>query len=137
MDSLQFRLHGQPPDVSLQVGSVHHADSKHYESDVLGLRSHQTALPLRVSAVLLLVLKHHPTSRFGWASNAYKNTNEVLKGTLQKFLVIPDLDLYLKPRITYLAHQANTLGKLFGLHLFYSNNVTTEPNPRHNGENNE
>lgn len=137
VDSLQFRLHGQPPDVSLQVGSVHHADSKHDESDVLGLRSHQAALPLRVPAVLLLVLKHHSTSRVGRASNTYENAKEVLQGILQKFLGIPDLDLYLKPRITYLAHQTNSLGKLFGLRLYYSNNTATEPNPRHNGDNNE
>lgn len=131
MDSLQFRLHRQPADVCLQVGSVHHAYPKDNESHVLRLRSHQAALSLRVSAIVLFILKHHPTSRFGWASNTCGNTKGVFEDTLQEILDIPDL----KPRIMYHAHPADSLGKLRGPHLFHSNNTATEPNPRHNGDN--
>lgn len=137
MDSLQLRLHRQTANVCLQVGSVHHAYSKDYESHMLRLRSHQAALPLRVSAIILFILKHHSTSGLGWASNTYKNTKELLKDTLQEILGISDLYVYLKSRITYLAHQANSLGKLSVPRLFHSNNIATEPNARHNGDNNE
>lgn len=37
MDLFQFCLHGQPTNVGLQVGAVHHADAEHYECDVLWL----------------------------------------------------------------------------------------------------
>lgn len=137
MDSFQFGFHGQTSNVCLQVGSVHHAYSKDYERHVLRLRSHQAALPLRVSAIILFILKHHSTSRFGWASNTYRNTKELFKDTLQEILGISDLYLYLKTKIMYLAHQANSLGKLSVPRLFHSNNVATEPNPRHNGDNND
>lgn len=75
VDSLQLRLHCETTDIRLQVGSIYHADAKDYEGHVLGLRGHQAAFPLRVSAIILLVLKHNSTSRFSWASNTYENTN--------------------------------------------------------------
>lgn len=64
MDLLELSLHGEPSDVSLQVGAVHHADAEHYQRDVLGLGAHQaTPPPSRTRGligrvgVLLLVLK--------------------------------------------------------------------------------
>ena len=65
MDLLQLGLHGQPTDVRLQVGAVHHADAEHYEGDVLGLGAHQAASPparprglVGRGLVLLLVLEN-------------------------------------------------------------------------------
>lgn len=70
MDLLQFRLHGQPTDVGLQVCAVHHADTEHDECDVLRLGAHQAASPPPCSwrlggsgGLLLLVLKDHFTER--------------------------------------------------------------------------
>lgn len=83
---------------------------------MLWLRSHQAALPLRVSAIILFILKHHPTSSFGRASNTYKNTKELFKDTVQEILGIPDLnDPWFQVQI-HLAHQVNSLGKLSGPH---------------------
>lgn len=66
MDLLQFCLHGQPTNVGLQVGSVHHADAEHYECDVLRLWAHQAPPPsacsqglVRRGWLLLLVLKYN------------------------------------------------------------------------------
>lgn len=70
MDLLQLSLHGQPADVGLQVGAVHHADAEHYERDVLGLSAHQAPPPPACArglvgrgGVLLLVLKDYFTER--------------------------------------------------------------------------
>lgn len=67
---LELGLHGQPTDVGLQVGAVHHADAEHYERDVLGFRAHQAASPPACTrglvgrgGVLLLVLKDHFAER--------------------------------------------------------------------------
>lgn len=66
MDLLQLSLHGQPADVGLQVGAVHHANAEHYERDVVGLRADQTPPPATCTErlvgrgwFLLLVLKDH------------------------------------------------------------------------------
>lgn len=66
MDLLQLGLHGQPADVGLQVGAVHHADAEHYQRDVLRLRAHQAPPPAACARglvgsgrLLLLVLEDH------------------------------------------------------------------------------
>lgn len=95
MDSLQLGLHGEAPNVSLQVGSVHHPYPKDDEGDMLRLRGHQAALP----PVVLLVLKHHPAGRLSGAPNACRNTSSCLRLHLQEILAISHLYLYFKPSI--------------------------------------
>ena len=80
VDLLELGLHGQPPDVGLQVRAVHHADAEHDERDVLRLRAHQAAAPPAarraaagrgVAALpVLLVLKDHPAEGLRGAAPA-------------------------------------------------------------------
>lgn len=46
MNPLQFRFHCQPTNVCLQVCAVHHANPKHYQSNMLRFSSYQTTFPL-------------------------------------------------------------------------------------------
>lgn len=85
MDLLQFCLHGQPTDISLQMSAVHHADAKHYECDVLRLRAHQAPPPSSCSQglvgcgwLLLLVLKYNFAQRlWGPVSTFWRNQGNV------------------------------------------------------------
>lgn len=73
VDPLELRLHRQPADVGLQVRPVHHADPEHDQGDVLRLRGHQAALPLRLrhAAAILLILEHHSARGLRRAPNPF------------------------------------------------------------------
>lgn len=73
MNPLQLGLHCEPTNVRLQVCAVHHADPEHDQGDMLGLRCHQAALPLRFchTVIVLFVLKHHFTGWLCRAPNAF------------------------------------------------------------------
>lgn len=71
MDLFQLSLHGQPANVCLQVGAIHHANAEHYEGNVLWFRAHQappsptcTWRFVGGGGVLLLVLKDDFTEWF-------------------------------------------------------------------------
>lgn len=78
MDLLQLGLHGQPANVGLQVGAVHHADAKHDECDMLWLGAHQataatagTRRLIRRVWVLLLVLKDNFAELLGGPASPF------------------------------------------------------------------
>lgn len=87
MDLLQLGLHGQPADVGLQVGAVHHADAEHYQRDVLGLRAHQAPPPAACARglvgsgrLLLLVLKDHFAERLRGPASGFCRDEEKQRG---------------------------------------------------------
>lgn len=78
MDFFQLRLHGQPADVGLQMGAVHHANAEHNERDVLRLRAHQAPAPAASAGrlvgrvrVLLLVLENDFAERLGGPASPF------------------------------------------------------------------